>query len=81
MERLTPQKKIGPRSVDCRLIRHTEQILNLNNQVNARFAEIYFHFRFLYLGLILSLLGLIFLGLFIYKLHCGEYSLFFQCFK
>lgn len=73
-ERLTPQRKLGTRSVDSRLVRHTEQILNLNQQVNERFLEFYFHFRFLYAGLILALIGLIFLGIFMY-IYCGKFQI------
>lgn len=47
------------RSVDYRLVRQTEQILNIKRDVNAAFRDVHFHIRILYAGFILCLVVLI----------------------
>lgn len=47
------------RTVDSRLVRHTEQILNIKRDVNAAFADVHYHVRILYAGFICSLVVLL----------------------
>lgn len=41
------------RTLDHRLVRQTEQILNIKRDVNAAFKDVHFHIRLLYAGFIL----------------------------
>lgn len=44
------------RTVESRLVRQTEQIINIKKQVNNSLGDIHFHIRLLYAGLLVTLL-------------------------